>query len=395
MTDARPLIVHVIYALGAGGLENGMINIINRMPVDSYRHAIVCLKQSGEFEARITAPDVAVYSLHCKEGQDFGLYWRFWRLLRDLRPALVHTRNLAALEMQALVFLMPGVKGVHGEHGRDIYDVDGGNSRYRWLRRLLSPCIDRFITVSMDLHGWLINDVGISAVKVTQIYNGVDCDKFAPLSFAPVNKLTASDAEDCAAATLTLTNIGTVGRLAEIKDQASLIKALRLLLDAQPALHGRVRLSLVGDGPLADTLGQLVSELELDSLVTFYGNRDDIPQLLQDMDIFVLPSLGEGISNTILEAMASGLPIVATHVGGNPELVTPGINGLLVPPSSPRELADALLTLLADPQKISDMGQASLKAVRSRFDWQKTVQEYAAVYNELLSRPVEPARVGI
>ena len=387
--DTRPLIVHVLYSLGAGGLENGLVNILNRMPVNCYRHAIVCLKQSGEFEARITAADISVYSLDCKEGHDIGLYWRFWRLLRKLKPALVHTRNIASLEMQALVFLMPGVKGVHGEHGRDIYDIGGENVRYRYLRRAISPFVDRFITVSQDLQAWLIDDVGIPARKIVQIYNGVDTGKFTP---RPHIQDTPAAIEPESA---TVVHIGTVGRLAAIKDQATLLKATHQFLQAQPGLRSFIKVTLVGDGPLMPELKQLATALHLDDIVTMAGNRDDIPQLLQQFDVFVLPSLGEGVSNTILEAMASGLPIIATAVGGNGELVSNGVNGLLTPAGDINALANALVDLVTDTQKRQAMGRASLGLVASGFSWSRTVEQYQAVYDSLINAPAGRARVGV
>ena len=118
-----PLVVHIIYALGTGGLENGLVNIINRMPPDRNRHTIICLTSADAFSGRLTLPGVQVIELHKQPGNDPGMYWRLWRTLRNLRPDIVHTRNLAALETQILGVFMPGVKRVHGEHGRDV-DLD-------------------------------------------------------------------------------------------------------------------------------------------------------------------------------------------------------------------------------------------------------------------------------
>ena len=130
-----PLVVHIIHELGTGGLENGLVNIINRSPPGRYRHAIVCLTRAGEFATRISAPDVQVIELHKRPGHDFGLYWRLLRALRMLRPAIVHTRNLSTLEMQFVAAVLPGVKHVHGEHGRDVFDLHGTNRKYNLLRK--------------------------------------------------------------------------------------------------------------------------------------------------------------------------------------------------------------------------------------------------------------------
>ena len=142
-----PLIVNVVYSLGTGGLENGLVNIINRMPASRYRHAIVCVKQSGSFAQRISTPNVEIYELNKQEGLDLAHYWRLFRLLWRLKPAIVHTRNIGTIEAQFFACFVPGARGIHGEHGRDIYDVAGENRKYRLLRKMLSPFISTFIAV--------------------------------------------------------------------------------------------------------------------------------------------------------------------------------------------------------------------------------------------------------
>jgi sugar transferase (PEP-CTERM/EpsH1 system associated) len=392
--NAPPLVVHIIFALGTGGLENGLINIINRCPPERYRHAIICLTHSEEFAARITAPGVEVIELHKMQGHDPGMYWRLWRTLRRLRPAIVHTRNLAALETQALGILLTGCKRVHGEHGRDISDLDGSNRKYKVLRRILNPLIHRFIAVSRDLSDWLVRSVGISPDKVIQIYNGVAQDRFMPQTsvaddrgqLAKTGRVVVpgmpdgfSDAPQCRV-------VGTVGRLAAVKDQKTLLLALAEVLRASPQQRDTLRCILVGDGPERSALETLLAELGLQSCVWMAGDRDDIPEMLACMDVFVLPSLGEGISNTVLEAMATGLPVVATRVGGNPELVEHGVTGLLVPVGDTAALAEALQRLAGDPVTCKQMGSAAVQRIQKDFDWERTVYSYLQVYDNLLER---------
>ena len=372
-----PLVAHVIYALGTGGLENGLVNIINRACPERYRHVIICLTRAEGFESRITAPNVELISLHKRPGHDFPLYWRLWRTLLRLRPAIVHTRNLAALEMQVIAALIPGVKRVHGEHGRDIHDIDGSNKKYNFLRRSLRPLIHRYIAVSQDLAQWLTETVEVPIVKVKQIYNGVDQQVFAPgwvTISAPAN-FTAND----------LQIIGTVGRLAEVKDQLTLIEAFGRLVQGCSTQQA-LRLMIVGGGPMYQTLCAKITALGLDEYIWMTGDREDIPELLRMMDVFVLPSLGEGVSNTLLEAMATGLPLIATRVGGNPELIEDGINGRLVPVGDAGVLADTIENILAEPQTLAAYGEQSLHKVRQSFDWMRTVEEYLNVYDQLLGR---------
>jgi len=380
MTQASEpaLIVHVIHSLGTGGLENGLINLINRTPDDRYRHAIVCLAQSGVFERRIAKPGVQIISLHRRPGNDFSIYWKLWKALRGLKPAIVHTRNLSALEGQIPAFFLLRVKTVHGVHGRDVFDLDGDNRKYNLLRKLIRPLVGRYITVSRDLKDWLRESVGVPVNKVTQIYNGVDQTRFCPRS---------GDKPDLAPAGFLRKDkvvTGTVGRLAAVKDQANLIQAFNRLLSRHPENRDLLRLVIAGDGPERGRLEKLVEDLWIQDCVWITGDRDDIPDVLKLFDIFVLPSLGEGISNTILEAMATGLPIIATHVGGNPELVEEGVNGHLVPRDNHVALAESMEKLIHSRSSRKTMGEAGLKKVRAEFDWNKTVAGYLAVYDEVL-----------
>jgi sugar transferase (PEP-CTERM/EpsH1 system associated) len=379
MKAAPPLVAHVIYALDTGGLENGLVNIINRCPPERYRHAIICLTRASHFASRISAPGVEIIELHKRPGHDFAVHWRLWRVLRRLRPAIVHTRNLAALETQILGLLMPGVKRIHGEHGRDVRDLDGSNRKLRWFRRLLSPLIHRFITVSRDLERWLVHDVKIPARKVVQIYNGVDHGRFtapreAGRALLPGGFLPAGGG----------LLLGTVGRLAAVKNQVLIVRALALIFQLRPALRESLRCMVIGEGPERAALEKALAETGLSEVVWLAGDRADVPALLGAMNVFLLPSLGEGVSNTILEAMASGLPVIATAVGGNPELVTPGETGLLVPAGDAQALADAILALQDDPARRVHLGAAARAAARERFDWQVTVRRYLEVYDDLL-----------
>ena len=373
-----PKVVHIIYALGTGGLENGLVNIINRSPTDQYRHVIVCLTDATNFSKRITVPDVEVIQLHKKSGQDWGLYFRLLKTLFSLRPDIVHTRNLASLEMQALTLLLPGVKRVHGEHGRDIYDLDGTNKKYNFIRKVLQPFIHRYIAVSKDLESWLKETINVPDTKLRQIYNGVDSEKFH------LGQQTKTDITPEGFLPNVPIIVGTVGRIAEVKNQKLLINAVKHLIDKRPELEASLRLVLVGDGPLYSSLKDYVTEAGLSGLVWLAGDRDDVPELMQLMDIFVLPSLAEGISNTVLEAMATGLPVIATNVGGNPELISEGENGHLVNVGNGQELAEVIGTLVDNPDVRVEMGKKGMDRVKSTFNWQRAMNEYLGVYDELL-----------
>lgn len=378
-----PLIVHIIYRLAVGGLENGLVNLINHMPPKRYRHAIVCLTEDSGFSSRIQQDDVPVFALHKGNGQDFSVHRRLWRLLRHLQPDVVHTRNLPTLEC-LIPAALAGVLGrVHGEHGRDVYDLDGSNFKYNLLRKVVRPFVHCYTTVSADLANWLIHTIGVRAERVSHIYNGVDTQRFypriglcpsvGPEKFAPPGTLV----------------IGTIGRMQQVKDQLTLVRAFLHLLGLESSARERVRLVMVGDGPLREEAQQLLRSVHAERLAWLPGERSDVPDMMRGLDLFVLPSLAEGISNTILEAMASGLPVVATRIGGNPELVEVGETGLLVPPADPVAMAEAIRTYLVDTDQLSRHGRAGRKRVEERFSMEAMVNGYLAVYDSVLRGKTE------
>lgn len=372
-----PLIAHVIHRLDVGGLENGLVNLINCMPPERYRHAIICMTGYSEFRRRLVR-EVEILDLRKRPGKDLGVHFRLWRELRRLRPAIVHTRNLATLEA-VLPATLSGVKArVHGEHGWDVGDMQGTSRKHQGLRRLFAPFVSRFITLSRHSQQYLREQVGVATHKISQIYNGVDTTLFYPRSAPDPTVLPSGFASADALV------IGTVGRMQQVKDQPTLARAFVQLLALAPELRERARLVLVGDGPLVAECELVLRQAGVEALAWLPGNRDDVPALLRSFDIFVLPSLAEGISNTILEAMASGLPVVATRVGGNPELVDEATTGYLVPAASPLEMAQALLAYCKDDDLRRAHGQAGRAKVEVQFSMDAMVSNYLAVYDTVL-----------
>ncbi len=376
--DRVPLVAHVVYRMDTGGMENGIVNIIARMPPERYRHVIVSLTSVGDFAHRIGRDDVRIISLGEQGGHSFSRYLRIWRVLKRLSPAIVHTRNLPTLEAQIPAAFLRGVKRVHGEHGRDLIDLRGTSRKYRLLRKAIHPVVHSYIAVSRDLQSWLTEDIGIPSAQVRQIYNGVAHNVFRGRNgprpdLAPHGFLTPTSVV-----------VGTVGRLEGVKDQQTLVKAFALLARAGSAHAADLRLVIAGEGSARGRVESVVRECGLDDRVWLAGDRSDIPRILQLLDIFVLPSLAEGVSNTVLEAMATGLPVVATRVGGNLELIREGETGYLVPPGDPRALAGAIFGYLDDPEMRSHHGASARAWVKQRFDWDRCVAEYLEVYDHLL-----------
>ncbi|MFN3750071.1 MAG: TIGR03088 family PEP-CTERM/XrtA system glycosyltransferase [Thiobacillus sp.] len=368
-------IVHVVHRFDTGGMENGMVNLFNTLPPGRYRHTVVALTDYSGFRHRITAQRVDFHALGRAPGNGLGWTARLWKLLRQLKPDLVHTRNLAALEAQFVAFAAGIRATVHGEHGRDVFDLHGRNWKYNLLRRAARPLVSNYIAVSRDLAGWLRRDIGVPESKIHQIYNGVDSMKFRPRvgprpDFAHPDSIV----------------FGSVGRMAEVKDYPALVRAFIQLMRQQPERAERARLVIVGDGPARATCLDMLQGAGLAHLAWLPGVRDDIPDIMQAIDVFVLPSKNEGISNTILEAMACGLPVVATAVGGNVELVEDGVNGLLVPPGDLGMMVQALLFYLDAPARIAEHGATARRQAEQRYSIPAMAEAYAAVYDKTLAR---------
>ncbi len=382
--DRRPLIAHVVYRFDVGGLENGIVNLINHFPESRYRHAIVSMTDVTDFKKRIRHPDVAYYALHKAPGHGFKLFPRFYRLFREIRPAIVHTRNLAALEASFPAWAAGVPICIHGEHGRDVSDPNGHNRKHQWVRRVYSPFINRYIALSKDLERYLTGRVGIAPRRVAQLYNGVDTQLFRPAAGGR-GTLSGGPFSDSR-----LWLLGTVGRMQTIKDQLTLTRAFIRALELSPQSRETLRLVMVGDGPLKAEAESLLAQAGLSHLAWLPGTRNDVADILRGLDGFVLPSLGEGISNTILEAMATGLPVIATDVGGNGELLVSGETGVLVPAADVEAMARSLLEQAADPERARAMGRIGRTRVERSFSMESMVTSYLEVYNGLLGSDGEP-----
>jgi sugar transferase (PEP-CTERM/EpsH1 system associated) len=378
MSADSPLIAHVIYRLDFGGLENGLVNLINGLPHGRYRHAIICLTRSSEFARRIRRDDVTLHALGKKPGKDPMMYARLWKLLRRLKPAIVHTRNLAALDCQIIAAAAGVPRRVHGEHGWDVYDLHGTSTKYNRLRRFCRRFVHRYVPMSRDLQRWLEVTVQVPAQKIRQIYNGVDTTRFAP-RLAP--RAGAPWPAEFAGPEHVV--VGTVGRMEPVKNQLLLVRAFARLVARSDQERARLRLVLVGDGPDRSAVERELVESGVRELAWVPGGRDDVPEIVRSLDVFALPSLNEGISNTILEAMASGLPVVATAVGGNPELVLPGETGELCA-AEPEALAAALAPLLDDAARRRRCAAAGRSRVERQFSLGSMLAGYQNLYDELL-----------
>lgn len=377
MEPAPPLIVHVVYRFAVGGLENGIVNLVNSLPAEAWRHMIVSLTDiDANFARRLTNANASFVALQKGPGHALPLYPKLYRLFRSACPAIVHTRNLAALEATIPAWAARVRVRVHGEHGRDAIDPDGRNVRRQWIRKLYRPFVSQYIALSPDLERYLAGPVGVAPDRIERIVNGVDTARFRPVQ-------ARRSIERCPFAHPDLWLVGTVGRMEKVKDQTNLAAAFVAACEQSEIARRRMRLVIIGDGPLHGDVDAILRAAGVRDLAWLAGARDDVPEILQGLDCFVLPSLAEGVSNTVLEAMATGLPVIATRVGANAELVEQGLSGELVPAADSDALARAMLALQADRNRAAAMGRAGRARVEQRFSLDRMIDRYHALYSRL------------
>ena len=363
----------MLHSFNVGGLENGVINLINNSNEELFIHEICCVTKSGAAESRVTR-SIKIHEMNKKDGNDWKMIPRLVKLIDETKPDIVHTRNWGTID-GIVAARIKGVSAiVHGEHGWNIDDPQGRNFKRRIVRRILSGAVNQFVAVSEDIKRWMINSIRVKKSKVKKILNGVDTQKFHPGNKNEARKILGFSEEDML--------IGTVGRLDPIKDQ-------QILLQAFSDLQGdgkELRLILIGDGPERRSLESVKEKLPCKDRIVFLGERNDVEKILPALDMFVLPSKSEGMSNTILEAMAVGLPIVATSVGGNLELVTRGKTGLFFQPGDIRGLREALKFYVGHEEERRLHGANGRCEAEQHFSLSRMVEEYESLYTALFTK---------
>lgn len=365
-------LAHVSASLHYGGKENGVVNLVNGLDPAIFESYIFTYVRGGALAKRVDPARCRVVELGDKLGGDYRLYFKLARAFRRYRIHIAHTHSWATT--------MEGILGarlarvpiiIHGEHGTIKTDTRLHIHIQRWLWRTT----DQVLAVSEMLRENLHKNFNFPQERIRVVANGVDLARFdlahhgvdykARLGL-PANALT----------------VGAIGRVVPVKAYPIFLQAAKLVCQEIPQAH----FVIVGDGPQLDELVNLAEEYAITPRVHFLGARKDVPEILRGLEVYVLSSESEGMSNTILEAMASGRPVVATAVGGNPELVVDGETGLLVPPNNPHAMAAAITKLLRAPEQRRQMGRLGRERVEEKFSLDVMVRHYAKVYLEVFSR---------
>jgi sugar transferase (PEP-CTERM/EpsH1 system associated) len=360
-------VVHLLSTLHVGGLEKFVLDLARLTDHRCFDVRVLCLLEKGPLEKDFVAAHVPVDSLDCQNASKLPTLVRLVDSLRRLRPHVLHTHNPNPHVFGTPASRLAGIPVlIHTKHGRNYPKL----RRSVLINRLASHFSDAIVAVSADAADVARRVEGVPPEKVHVIRNGIDLARFdGTRQFSP-----AKDSRKL--------RFIHVARLDPVKDQATLLRAARMVADSVPDFQ----LDIVGDGPEGAKLREEASRLALDRQVRFLGCRSDVPDLLASAGAFVLSSISEGISLTLLEAMAAGLPVVATDVGGNREVVETDWTGILVPPRSPRDLAVAIRTLIDDPGMARRMGQAGRRRVEQFFDIRRVVRQYEELYLRLLAR---------
>lgn len=369
MADANRIHVqHVLLSLEPGGLENGVVNVANGLDQTRFRSSVCCLRHVGDFATRIRTDAVAIHDMASPGGKDLMLPFRLARLFRATRTDVVHTRNAEAFFYGFLGAKIAGIPAViHSEHGRTFTD---GKLRYL-LQRMASTRVNAIFSVTEQLKRDLVKHIGIPAERIRVLYNGVDLKKFSAARQGDLRRQLGLGNNDLI--------VGSVGRLVPVKNYALLLNAVHKLR----AEH--VHVVLVGDGPERAALEELARSVGMATRVHCLGHRNDVAELVPQMDIFVLPSLSEGMSNTLLEAMAAGVPVIASQVGGSPEIVRNEKEGLLFCSDDVAELQIKLQRLVGNPSLRIQLGDAGRHRVLRDFSMDAMLSRYEDLYQSVFS----------
>jgi sugar transferase (PEP-CTERM/EpsH1 system associated) len=367
-------ILHLVDAFGlGGGVENGIANLVHHMDPTLFEHTLCAVFRLGPDLQRFPTDRVRIVSLGHSGGRFSTQLPALVKLIRELKPDIVHSRNWGALEAVPAARWAGTSFVIHSEHG--VEEVIEEPFRRAVFRRVAYGLAHAVFAVSEGLRATLVRRTGFPAAKFGVIHNGVHTKRFRPDLEARARmrrELGIESDRFC---------IGCVGRMNAIKDYPTAIRAIA-------GLDARCSLFIAGKGPDLPSLRALVaSSPEIAGRVTFTGSLDRVPDFLRAMDCYVLSSLTEGISNSLLEAMATALPVVATKTGGNPEVVVDNESGLLFPVGDAVTLAHRLRSIEANSELRDRLSRGALERVRERFSLRAMVSRYEELYAKHTQTP--------
>jgi sugar transferase (PEP-CTERM/EpsH1 system associated) len=368
-------VLQVINRIWMGGTEYALLNLISGLPGELFEHRVCALRGCDPEFPRMAMVNGKVF-IAGENNQNFQFsIFRLVRIMRQYRPHIVHSRNWGAIESVFAARLARVPVVIHSEHGYELEMLEGLPRRQRLTRRVSYGLCDAVFTVTGELRDFHARQAGISPNRIRVIHNGVDTNRFRPGLDLGLREQLKIPPQRLV--------IGTVGRMVPIKDHRTLLRAAELLISRGVDAH----FLLVGDGPLLESHRAYVRDSRvLADRARFLGRSENVAEVLRTMDIFVLPSTSEGMSNTVLEAMAAGLPVVATRVGGNCEVVEEEHTGWFFPPGNPEALSRRLQELASDRERLRKAGTAGRERAVRHFSLKRMIDDYENLYLDLARR---------
>ncbi len=363
-------VLHVVLSMETGGLENGIVNLINNADNSRFIVDVLCLREKGTLAGRITNENSQVFFDGNRNQSLVTATKKIYKSCKEGHYHIVHSHGFTTMLASYLATRLTRTAVlINGEHGTLYYS----SMKQRLLQRWLFRSMDVNLTVSSELKEKIQKEFSLSFDNFKPIINGVDSDKFNhQIDSSLQRELSIPDQHIV---------IGSVGRLVSVKNYPSLIKGFSLVQKVNPNTH----LVLAGDGPERAELESQADKLKLANNVHFLGRRDDIPNLMNGFDLFVLPSFSEGLSNTLLEAMSCGIPVIASNVGGNPEIVKPNVSGFLYPSDDANALANILNSLCKAPNDINKLSMLAREHIVNHYSLKAMIGNYEDVYKHQLT----------
>jgi sugar transferase (PEP-CTERM/EpsH1 system associated) len=369
----RITVGHVIYAFQDGGMERGLLNLINYGDRDRFQHIILCLTEAGAFAKLLASPSCTVIELHKKEGNDWRLPWRIAQVARQHMIDILHARGWPAMVETIIGGWLAGVSAtMYTFHGKTFNELQGVNFQRRWVQRIMIRSFNRVMTLNGSMRADLSAECLLPEAFIQIIANGVDLDIFCPQQKRQSLRAGFNLPKDRLI-------VGNVARLDPVKNHEVILRALCRINKAI-----RPFFLLVGDGGHRIALQRQIHKLGLDSDVCLFGYSNRISELLNCMDFYVQSSLYEGFSNTVLEALACGLPILATKVGGTTDILTENEEGFFFQPTDDKMLASLFVRLLQDQELRCVLGEQARRRAAQYFPVQSMVHKYEAVYRDVV-----------
>lgn len=365
-------VLHLITELSIGGAQSALFRLLENFGDASFEHSVACFfNAEGATANQIRALNIPVFDLRMNNKFRVDALGRLFGLLRQKKPDLLHAWMFHANLAGRILGHLAGIPIIISSER-----TMGQESRLRyWLNRHSISLVDQVVCVSESVADFAVHQIGLPSDKISVIPNGVDPAQYRNLPSKQQARKSLSLPIDGVI-------IAAIGRPRPVKGYQYLLKAFVQASESFP----QTQLLFVGNGPDRPGLVDQAQSLGVRSRVIFYDDTINIPQILASLDMLALPSLFEGMPNIALEAMAAALPVLATAVGGTPEVVIDGETGLLVPPGDAEALTSAITRLLKNPQLREEMGQAGRKRVESEFSINNTVREVKRLYVNLVTQ---------